>query len=102
MPFWTHFDTGSKPFEAIHTGILFNWSLGQYFGLIFERIFNPIELPPSSAGMASVAVFTHLKANWLPNPEILSQMTWVPLVGSTLASFSQNLGISTVIYILLR
>ena len=52
--------------------------------------------------MASVAVFTHLKANWLPNPEILSQMTWVPLVGSTLASFSQNLGISTVIYILLR
>ena len=56
----------------------------------------------SSAGMASVAVFTHLKANLQPNPEILSEMSWVPLVGSTVASFCQNLGISTVIYILLR
>ena len=56
----------------------------------------------SSVGMASVAVFTHLKAVWQPNPDILSEMSWVPLVGSTLASFCQNLGISTVIYILLR
>jgi hypothetical protein len=49
----------------------------------------------------SVAVFTHLKESLDPTPDFLVKMSWVPLVGSTLASFCQNLGLSTVIYILL-
>ncbi len=46
-------------------------------------------------------MFTYLKENLDSAPPVLSELSWVPLVGSTVASFCQNLGISTVIYILL-
>merc|ERR1712045_507492 len=55
----------------------------------------------SCLGMASVAVFTHLKEGLQPNPDILSEISWLPLVGATLATCCQNLGISSVVYIVL-
>lgn len=55
---WTLIDAGSKVLEVIFIDILYNRTLGRFFGSICERFFNPIELQPRN-----------VKRRWTTDPK---------------------------------